>query len=239
MAAAKKAVLITHGGDGPQNEDHASRTLAQLGYELNWYMPDQGMALPEIDESIAITVIYGGGKPADEKDWHTDRYPWLGAEISFAKNSVAAGIPTVGFCLGGQIIAHGLGSVIGPNPEGRAEFGYYTLKPTETGKNLLPNHFRVTQAHYHGFSAPDGATILAGTDAFPCQAFALGETTYGFQFHPECSWQNFRRWQDKAKSLYAHAGSQTREEQDLLAVDAHSVQAKWLEHFLNQLAGPA
>ena len=239
MAAAKKAVLITHGGDGPQNKDHASKTLAQLGYELDWRMPDQGMALPEIDDSIAITVIYGGGKPADEKDWHTDRYPWLGAEISFAKNSVAAGIPTVGFCLGGQIIARGFGSVIGPNPEGSAEFGYYPLKPTEAGKDLLPNHFRVTQAHYHGFSAPDGATILASTDAFSCQAFAMGETTYGFQFHPECSWQNFQRWQDKCQSLYALAGSQAREEQDQFAEEAHSAQAKWLEHFLNQLAGPA
>ena len=40
MAPAKKAVLITHGGDGPQNADHASKTLAQLGYELDWRMPD-------------------------------------------------------------------------------------------------------------------------------------------------------------------------------------------------------
>ena len=48
MAAAKKAVLITHGGDGPQNEDHASRTLAQLAYELDWRMPDRGIALPRL-----------------------------------------------------------------------------------------------------------------------------------------------------------------------------------------------
>ena len=239
MSAAKKAILITHGGDGPQNADHASRTLAQLGYELDWCMPDQGTALPEIDDSVAIAVIYGGGQPADEKDWYTDRYPWLGAEIAFAKNCVAHGIPTDGFCLGGQIIAHGLGSVIGPSRHGRAEFGYYTLTPTEAGKDLLPDHFQVTQAHYHGFSAPEGAIMLAGTESFPCQAFSFGETTYGFQFHPECSLENFRRWQDKDQLLYAREGSQTREEQNQLAVDAHASQAKWLEQFLEQLVGPA
>ena len=185
MTEAKKAVLITHGGDGPQNADHASRTLAELGYELDWRMPDQGSTLPKVDESIAVTVIYGGGKPADEKDWYTDHYPWLHAEIAFAKDCVARGVPTVGFCLGGQIIAHGLGSIIGPSPQGHAEFGYYELTPTEAGKGFIPDNFRVTQAHYHGFSLPDGATLLAGTDAFAAQAFVFGKTTYGFQFHPE------------------------------------------------------
>jgi GMP synthase (glutamine-hydrolysing) len=74
---------------------------------------------------------------------------------------------------------------------------------------------------------------------FLAKGFALGETTYGFQFHPECSLQNFRRWQDKCQSLYALSGSQTREEQDQFAGEAHSAQANWLEQFLDQLAGPA
>jgi len=239
MTAAKKAVLITHGGDGPQNADHASRTLAQLGYELDWRMPDQGSTLPKVDESIAVTVIYGGGKPADEKDWYTDHYPWLHAEIAFAKDCVAKEVPTIGFCLGGQIIAHGLGSTIGPSPQGHAEFGYYELTPTEAGKGFIPDNFRVTQAHYHGFSLPDGATLLARTDAFAAQAFVFGKTTYGFQFHPECALENFRRWQEKDKSLYEREGSQTRKEQDALAQDAHANQAQWLEQFLHDLVGPA
>ena len=61
---AAKAVLITHGGDGPQGNDHASGILENLGYQLDWRRPDQGNALPKIDESVAITLIYGGGKYA-------------------------------------------------------------------------------------------------------------------------------------------------------------------------------
>ncbi|MBT4405305.1 MAG: hypothetical protein HOC85_09575, partial [Acidiferrobacteraceae bacterium] len=50
---AAKAVLITHGGDGPHDNDHASGILENLGYQLDWYRSDQGDALPRIDESVA------------------------------------------------------------------------------------------------------------------------------------------------------------------------------------------
>ena len=66
MGAMASRAMITHSG-----------ILAKLGYQLDWYQPDQGDVLPKIDESVAITLIYGGGKPEDEKDWYTKRYPWL------------------------------------------------------------------------------------------------------------------------------------------------------------------
>ncbi len=236
---AAKAVLITHGGDGPQGNDHASGILAKLGYQLDWYQPDQGDVLPKIDESVAITLIYGGAKPEDERDWYTARYPWLHVEIAFAKECIANQIPTVGFCLGGQIIAHVLGATIEPHPQGMGEFGYYPLTSTEQGKGFFPDNFRVTQCHYHGFSAPSGATILAHTQHFAHQAFAHGNTTYGFQFHPECSLENFQRWQHKNRTLYDRSGAQTREEQDRLGRPSHESQAVWLDHFLTKLVGPS
>ena len=104
-----RAVLIPHGSDGPVNRDRASTRLAQLGYELDWRHVDHGDPLDEPDDSVAITIIYGGGNPEDEKDWHTDRYPWLKSEVRWAEQCIARNIPTVGFCLGGQIIAHALG----------------------------------------------------------------------------------------------------------------------------------
>ncbi|MBR03640.1 MAG: glutamine amidotransferase [Acidiferrobacteraceae bacterium] len=232
----RRAVLIVHGEDRPGDGDRASARLGELGYQLDWRHPDAGDELPESDESVAVTVIYGGGKPEDEKDWHTDRYPWLHNEIRWAEHCIAKNIPTVGFCLGGQIIAHALGATIGPHPDGLYEFGYYLLRLTESGQGFFPQNIHGTECHYHGFSVPDGATLLAETEHYP-QAFRYGETTYGFQFHPECTLENFARWQAKDRSVYDRPGVQSRQQQDRLGADYDHLQAAWLQRFLTELLG--
>jgi len=232
-----RAVLIPHGSDGPANQDRASARLAQLGYELDWRHVDKGDPLDQPDGSIAITVIYGGSKPEDEKDWHTGRYPWLRSEVLWARQCIARNIPTVGFCLGGQIIAHALGSTIGPHRDGIHEFGYYPLTLTEDASEFFPEEIYGTESHYHGFTLPKGATLLATTDHF-LQAFSFGKTTYGFQFHPECTRENFKRWQVSDSAAYGQPGAQTKLQQDLLGDRYDAIQADWLNRFLTELVPP-
>ena len=233
-----RAVLIPHGSDGPANQDRASARLAQLGYELDWRHVDKGDPLDQPDGSIAITVIYGGSKPEDEKDWHTDRYPWLRSEVLWARQCIARNIPTVGFCLGGQIIAHALGSTIGPHRDGIHEFGYYPLTLTEDASEFFPEEIYGTESHYHGFTLPKGATLLATTDHF-LQAFSFGKTTYSFQFHPECTRENFKRWQVSDIAAYGQPGAQTQAQQDNLGARFDAIQADWLDGFLTDLVGPS
>ena len=232
----RRAVLIVHGDDGPADGDRASACLAELGYTLDWRHADAGDALGEPDESVAVTVIYGGGKPEDEKDWHTGRYPWLQNEIRWTEQCLAKSIPTVGFCLGGQIIAHALGATIGPHPEGLHEFGFYPLHLTQAGQAFFPQDIHGTESHYHGFSLPDGATLLAETEHYQ-QAFSYAETTYGFQFHPECTLEHFARWQVQNTSTYGRPGAQSRAEQDRLGARYDHLQATWLRGFLSELVG--
>ena len=235
---ASRAVLIPHGSDGPANQDRASTWLAQLGYELDWRHVDKGDSLEKPDDSVAITVIYGGGKPEDEKDWHTNRYPWLKNEVRWAEQCIARNIPTVGFCLGGQIIAHALGSTIGPHSEGFYEFGYYPLTITEEAHEFFPEGIYGTESHYHGFSLPEGSTLLAKTEHF-YQAFRHSDNTYGFQFHPECTPENFQRWQVSDFAAYGRPGAQTKEQQDELRARYDSIQADWLESFLTNIVSPS
>ena len=232
-----RAVLIPHGSDGPANQDRASARRAQLGYELDWRHVDKGDPLDQPDGSIAITVIYGGSKPEDEKDWHTDRYPWLRSEVLWARQCIARNIPTVGFCLGGQIIAHALGSTIGPHRDGIHEFGYYPLTLTEDASEFFPEEIYGTESQYHGFTLPKGATLLATTDHF-LQAFSFGKSTYGFQFHPECTRENFKRWQVSASAAYGQPGAQTKLQQDLLGDRYDAIQADRLNRFLTELVPP-
>ena len=235
---AQRAVLIPHGSDGPETRDRAAARLDQLGYELDWRHIDQGDRLDQPDDSVAITVIYGGGKPEHEKDWHTDLYPWLQKEVQWAKQCIDRQIPTVGFCLGGQIIARALGADVAPHADGIHEFGYYPLTLTDEATDFFPDQMYGTEAHYHGFSVPEGATLLAKTEHFP-QAFRYGQTTFGFQFHPECTRENFKRWQVSDFAAYGCPGAQTQEQQDELGHLYDPIQAKWLGQFLTDLVGPS
>jgi GMP synthase (glutamine-hydrolysing) len=233
----RRVVLIQHAIK--ERDDRASTHLAGLGYALDWRYPFQGESLGEPDGSVAATLIYGGGDPKDERDWHTDRYPFIAEETRWVEKCMAKGIPTIGFCLGGQMIAHALGARIGPHPEGIHEFGYYALEASEEGRGEIPDGLVVAQSHYHGLDLPAGARHLAASASFPNQAFSYGATTYGFQYHPEITIAGFRRWQDRDWAPWGKPGVQTRAEQDRLAAEHDAAQHAWLTGLLDRLVGRA
>ena len=130
------------------------------------------------------------------------------------------------------------GETVGPHREGFHEFGYYPLTLTEDARGFFPEGIYGTESHYHGFSLPEGATPLATTEHF-LQAFSFGKTTYGFQFHPECTRENFKRWQVSDFATYGQPGAQTQAEQDELSDRYDRIQADWLDRFLTDLVGPS
>ncbi|MFP6731253.1 MAG: glutamine amidotransferase [Alphaproteobacteria bacterium] len=229
----KRVVLIIHHESA--KDDRVSARFAALGYDLDWREPFAGDALGEPDDSVAATVLYGGGEPSDARDWHTDRFPWIVAETAWVQACMAKQIPTLGICLGGGIISHALGAAIGPPEHGLHEFGYYRLKVTEQGRDIIPDGLIVSESHYHAFDLPDGAVLLAASDAYPTQAYSYGETTYALQFHPEVTPVGFRRWQDRPWAPWGKPGVQTREEQDALQTAHDPAQAEWIEGFIDRL----
>jgi len=124
-------------------------------------------------------------------------YPFLTAEITAIKKRLEADKPTLGICLGAQLIARALGARVYPNPE--KELGWGPLLLTAKGQASPVRHLAAEHTfmlHWHGdtFDLPEGAVLLAGTEVCLHQAFAWGKATLAFQCHPEVRARDLEKW---------------------------------------------
>lgn len=165
--------------------------LTQTGYAFRYI--DAGIdniaALDPHDDGLLI--ILGGPIGAYEDD----KYPFLSSELKLLEARLAARRPTMGICLGAQLMARALGARVYPGPE--KEIGFAPLDLTEAGRaSCLGALDREPVLHWHGdvFDLPDGATRLASTRVCPNQAFSYGTNAIAFQFHPEAGGDGFERW---------------------------------------------
>ncbi|MDI7863512.1 glutamine amidotransferase [Rhizobiaceae bacterium n13] len=139
-----------------------------------------------------LLVVLGG--PVGVYD--DKAYPFLAAERAFIAARLAARLPTLGICLGAQLIAAALGARVFPT--GIKEIGFSRLTLTDAGRSGPLRHLDgVAVLHWHGdtYSLPCGAANLASSALVEQQGFAIGENVLGLQFHPEAETdQRFERW---------------------------------------------
>jgi len=231
-----RVVLVSH--NPPFDHDRASDQLLRLGFEIDWRYPFRGDVLGDLTNDIAGTVVLGGMYSIDMIPEHA----FLQDEIRWLKQCMDAGLPTLGICQGGQMIAHILGAEVGPHPEGLHEYGYYRIDPTEDAEGFLNAPLWVPQAHFHQFDLPKGATLLANSDTYPHQAFQWGDKVFGFQFHPEASQQLIREsWLDQPWSdeNSRQPNAQSREEIERLGAEQEAEVDRWFRGFLTGLFGTA
>lgn len=141
--------------------------------------------LPALDD-FDLLVVMGGPMGV----YNNDQYPWLIDEKTLIKKSIEAGKYVLGVCLGAQLIAASMGAKV--YPSGLQEIGWYKIRLSETGekmwKSLAPD-YSWTVLHWHGdtFDLPEGATLLASSEAISNQAFCIGDNVLAFQFHLEAT----------------------------------------------------
>lgn len=169
--------------------------LAPLLHErgLSTRYLDAGIDPISTDELLRPDLLVVLGGPIGVND--TDRYPFLAAEKKAIAVRLRAGGPTLGICLGAQLIADALGARVAPT--GRTEIGYGPLKLTREGRrSALAPLDAVDVLHWHGdqFEIPSGASRLAETPGFPNQAFSAGPRVLGLQFHLEADHAQIERW---------------------------------------------
>jgi GMP synthase (glutamine-hydrolysing) len=228
---SKRVVLIRHGDD--PSDDRVVTYFRGRNIEPEILKPFKGDLLGDVDRSVAASVVYGGPFNVFE----TNRHSFLNDEHRWIEQCIAGGVPLLGICQGAQSVAHVLGARVGPKPGEPHEFGYYPVRPTEAGKTFFPNELHVCESHFHEFAIPDGAELLASTEAFPNQAMCYGETTFGLQFHAEVIPTGFRRWQSRDWAAFGKPSAQTRDEQDRLGAQHDAAQHEWSMDFLGRLFG--
>jgi GMP synthase (glutamine-hydrolysing) len=160
-----------------------------------WRVRYVDIGLHELDprESDAADLMVVLGGPIGAYEEHL--YPFLDEELKALRLRLAAGRPTLGLCLGAQLMARALGAHVG---RGHAkEIGWAPVELTDAGREGPLRHLAgIPVLHWHGdvFDLPSGAQCLASTPLCANQAFALGRHALGFQFHPEADGRGFGRW---------------------------------------------
>jgi GMP synthase (glutamine-hydrolysing) len=138
-----------------------------------------------------LLVVMGGPIGVYE----TEAYPFLVAEMAAIAGRLREKKPTLGICLGAQLMAAALGSRVAPGPA--KEIGYAPVILTEAGRaSPLAALEGANVLHWHGdnLDLPPGAENLAFTAACPHQAFALDSFALALQFHVEAEPATLEAW---------------------------------------------
>lgn len=165
--------------------------LAERGFAVRYCEAGVDAISTELLLSPDLVVILGGPIGVYENDL----YPFLDAELAAIRARLAAGKPTLGICLGAQLMAKALGAKVAPGPQ--KEIGWAKLSLTEDGRASVLAPFATTPVlHWHGdnLDLPPGAVRLASTAACSNQAFAIGNKQLGLQFHIEVDPARIEQW---------------------------------------------
>ncbi|GAA3031313.1 membrane dipeptidase [Microbacterium dextranolyticum] len=173
---------------------------------LSGWLRDEGLdpevmlgagGLPSSLEGFDGLVMLGGGLMPDDDA----AGPWLAAERALARQAIDGDIPTLGICLGGQILAHVGGGEVAADT-GPKERGATEILPTAAGRTDaviggLGTSAHMIENHQDMITRlPPGAVLLASSRAVANQAFRLGENVRGLQFHPEVGADDLLGWEE-------------------------------------------
>jgi len=139
-----------------------------------------------------LLVVLGGPIGVYEQT----AYPFLTQERGFISARLTANRPTLGICLGAQLMAAAREAKV--YPSGLKEIGFEPLILTADGQQSPLRHLTAMPVlHWHGdtYDLPAGARLLASTVEIEQQAFAIGPNILGLQFHAEAdTMPKFERW---------------------------------------------
>lgn len=199
---------------------------------------DAGDAPPASAAGCAGLVFMGGPMSVN------DGLPWIAPVLALIRDAVARGVPVLGHCLGGQLMAKALGGVVTPNPVKEIGWGEVAASDNADARHWFGHAApRFLSFHWHGetFSVPPGATHLLKSAHCANQGFALGPHL-GLQCHIEMTAEMIAAWCASGAREIARAAAspgvqpaaeiRTRLDERLprLHAVADGVYARWIEN---------
>ena len=186
-----RVLSIVHGKDA--RSGIFGDAVRDAGHELDERSFAFGEA-PSEPQGYEAVMVFGGAMNVHEVDGN----PWLTEEGRALERVLDAGVPTLGVCLGAQLLASVAGGHVSRAPE--PEIGWHELELTPEARDdpvfgRLPERFTACQWHSYQFDLPPGATLLARSP-ISLQGYRLGKNAWGTQFHGEVSREIFARWID-------------------------------------------
>ena len=158
--------------------------LRSHGHSIRIIKTHEGDEIPDSLDGIDAIISCGGPRSVCSPDAAMER------EYELLRLAHRAEVPILGLCLGAQMLAHALGGEVGKLESG-PEVGFHEVALTPAGREDplfkgIPWWTRQFEWHEDGvLTAPPDARVLASSKSAPIQAFSVGISTYGIQYHPE------------------------------------------------------
>jgi GMP synthase (glutamine-hydrolysing) len=185
-----RVLTITHQRDaGPGVFGEA---LAEREVEVDEWLIAEKDRPPADPFAYDAVLSFGASAHPDQEQAH----PWMRPEKELLTELHQRGIPLLGVCLGSQLVASALGGF--PRRTTEPEIGWYEVEVTPAGEDdplvgpLAPS-FTAFEWHSYTVDLPPGAVILARTPMC-VQAYRVGDTAWGIQFHAEVSEADLAAW---------------------------------------------
>jgi GMP synthase (glutamine-hydrolysing) len=207
--------------------------LEEAGCTLDVRRPYEGAGLPDLAAYDGLLIL-GGPMGADDDAKHA----WLGPVKELVREARGTGLPTLGICLGHQLIASALGGRVEVNPRGQQvgliPLGWTGAATDDRLLGPLASPRRGVQWNDDIVSAlPDDATLLAETAYGEVQAARYAPAMWGVQLHPEVDAAVLRPWADEDRGSHETRGIDT----DLLLREVDAARAELDEAWRPLAAG--